>query len=113
MAADTPDDTVLSCSVSVLDVSTPMTCTIVPRKAGATIYALSSFFSVSVSSGVASVPFPTASNLLTFNYTAASTTSVANVSDGRFSSFSIVVVGAAAAAARSPVLCAHMCVSVG
>ncbi len=93
MAADTPDDTVLSCSVSVLDVSTPMTCTIVPRKAGATIYALSSFFSVSVSSGVASVPFPTASNLLTFNYTAASTTSVASIDDGRFSSFSVIITG--------------------
>jgi hypothetical protein len=112
MAADNPDDTVLSCSVSVLDVSTPMTCTIVPRKAGATIYALSSFFSVSVSSGVASVPFPTASNLLTFNYTAASTTSVANVSDGRFSSFSIIIVGAAAAAAAAAAA-SPVCVSVG
>ena len=95
MFADTPTASTLTCNLTVMDVSTSMVCSIVPLKGGVAIYALSSFFVPVLSSGSASSvgPVGSASNLLTFTYTAATTTSVANVTDGRFSAWSVTVTG--------------------
>ena len=93
VCADTPTGSTLNCNLTVMDVGTTTMCSIVPLKGGVAIYALSSFFTPAGSSGSFGGVEPVAWNLLTFTYTAAATTSVANVTDGRFSAWSVIVTG--------------------
>ena len=94
LCSDVPTASTLVCNATVVDVNTATVCSIVPLKAGVQIFARSSFFAPSQSTGgVVSGFGPVAANLLTFTYTAAATTSAANVTEGRFSSLAVVVVG--------------------
>ena len=91
--ADTPTSSTLTCNQTIMTVSSTMVCSIVPVKGGVAIYSRASFFTPAGSSGSFGGVTPTAWNLLTFTYTAAATTSVADVTDGRFSAWSVIVTG--------------------
>ena len=88
----TPDSTILSCARSQLATSSTTLCTLSSFYEGVSVFAPSSYFSLSASHGSVSGLASVADDVFEFTYTAPGTAGIGSITDGRGGSFEVTVV---------------------